>query len=80
MTGDFNIGDSDWDSSYPYHLVSNDTLLEIADYFDLKLSFFINQVSTRYADNPYDTNLVINLMFFQPDFRKNWQLFDFTRI
>jgi len=80
MTGDFNIGDSDWDSSYPYHLVFSDTLLEITDYFDLKLSFFINQVPTRYADNPYDANLVINLMFFQPDFRKNWQLFDFTRI
>ncbi len=37
--------------------------MEIADFFDLKLSFPVNQVPTKYADNPDNANLVINLMF-----------------
>ena len=38
MAGDFNIRNSDWDSSYSFHLSHNNILLEIADYFDLSLS------------------------------------------
>jgi len=38
MAGDFNIRNSDWDLSYPFHSIHTDFLLEIADSFDLKLS------------------------------------------
>jgi len=38
MAGDFNIRNSDWDLSYPFHSIHTDSLLEIADLFDLKLS------------------------------------------
>ena len=31
MTGDFNIRDSDWDPSFPYHSLYTESLLEIAD-------------------------------------------------
>ena len=38
MAGDFNIRNSDWDLSYPFHSIHTNSLLEIADLFDLKLS------------------------------------------
>jgi len=38
MTGDFNIRDRDWDLSYPHHLAHSDILMEISDFFDLKIS------------------------------------------
>jgi len=63
MTEDFNIRDNDWDLYYPYHLTSSDILLEIADFFNLKLSFPVNQVLTQYTDNPNNANLVINLSY-----------------
>ena len=63
MIGDFNIRDSDWDSFFLHHLVHTDTLLEIADFFDLKQSISVNQVSTKYVGNPNELNFVINLMF-----------------
>ena len=63
MIGDFNIRDSDWDPFFLHHLVHTDTLLEIADFFDLKQSISVNQVSTKYVDNLNELNLVINLMF-----------------
>ena len=40
-----------------------DTLREIADSFDLKLSMPIDQVPTQYIVNSQDTNLVLDLMF-----------------
>jgi len=53
MTGDLNICNNLWDSSYPYHsLISNDWLI-IADSLNLDLSF-----PTRYLDNNNDSNLV----------------------
>jgi len=63
MIGDFNIRDSDWDPFFLHHLVYTDTLLEIADFFDLKQFISVNQVSTKYVDNPNELNFVINLMF-----------------
>jgi len=41
MVEDFNIRDCDWDSSYPFHLVNSNLLLNIANLFDLKLSVSI---------------------------------------
>lgn len=38
MASDFDIRDSDWDSSYSLYSVHSDTLLDIADLFGLKLS------------------------------------------
>jgi len=67
MTEDFNIRDSNWNPSYPHYSASSNTLLEIADSLDLKLSFSINQVSTWYIDNLNNANLVIDLMFLQLD-------------
>ena len=65
MAGDFNIRDSLWDPSFPHHLSISDDLIIIADSLHLSLSFSINQVSTRYANNPYNSNSVINLIFLQ---------------
>ena len=38
MTGDFNIRDSLWDLSFPYHSSISDNLIIIADSFNLNLS------------------------------------------
>jgi len=65
MTGDFNIRDSDWDPFFPYHSPHTETLLEIADNLGLQLSNPSNPGPTRYADNPLDSNSVIDLMFLQ---------------
>jgi len=63
MTGDFNIKDNNWDLSYPHYSIHTDTLKEIANSFNLGLSTSINQVSTKYTDNPNESNSVIDLMF-----------------
>ena len=63
MTEDFNIRDNNWNLSYSYHLVCNDVLLKVADFFNLKFSYSVNQVLTQYTDNLNNTNLVIDLMF-----------------
>ena len=65
MASDFNIRDSDCDSSYSFYSIHNDTLLNIADSFDLKLSCSIQQISTQYSNNTNNTNLVIDLFFLQ---------------
>lgn len=37
MAGDFNIRDRDYDSSYFFYLSHSDSLMEVADSFNLKL-------------------------------------------
>jgi len=64
MTGNFNIRDSDWNSSY---LIHGDILTDIADFFKLRLYVPVQQVMMRYIDNSNDSNLVINLMVLQLD-------------
>ena len=63
MTGNFNIRNSNWNPAYSYHSAYSNILIEIADFFNLKISFSIYQVLTYYADNTNNSNSVIDLMF-----------------
>jgi len=66
LIGDFNIRDSDWDPSFRHHSSHTDHLITIADSLDLELSPPSNPGPTRFADNPRDTNSVIDLVFLPP--------------
>ena len=63
MTGDFNIRDSLWNLSFPYHSSISDDLIMIADSFDLALSKPTNPGPTRFSDTDGESNSVIDLMF-----------------
>ena len=63
MIGDFNIHDNFWDSNYLYYSFYSDLLIDITDSIHLSLSFSLNHVLTKYLDNNYNLNLVIDLMF-----------------
>ena len=63
MTGDFNIRDSLWDPSFPFHSSISNDLIMIADSFDLTLSSPINPGPTRFSDTAGESNSVIDLMF-----------------
>ena len=63
MTGDFNIRDSLWDPSFPFHSSISDDLFTIADSFDLSLSLPTNPGPTRFSDTAGELNSVIDLMF-----------------
>ena len=63
ITGDFNIRDSLWDLSFPFHTSISDDLLMIAESFDLALSSLTNLGPTRFSDTTGESNSVIDLMF-----------------
>ena len=63
MTGDFNIRDSLWDSSFPFHSSISDDLVIIADSFSLALFTPTNPCPTRYSDMAGESNSMIDLMF-----------------
>ena len=63
MTGDFNIRDSLWDPSFPFHASISDNLIMIADSFELSLSSPTNPGPTRFSDTAGELNSVIDLMF-----------------
>ena len=65
--GDFNIRDSDWDYFYPFHLTHSNSLIEVADSFDLKSLSPIHQVSIYYSDNLNNVNSIIYLIFLGPN-------------
>jgi len=67
LTGDFNIRDSDWDPNFRHHSSHTDDLITIADSLGLELSPPSNPGPTRFADNPCDTNSVIDLVFLSPN-------------
>ena len=63
MTGDFNIRDSLWDTSFSYHSFISDDLLIIANSFNLALSSPTNSCPTRYSDIAEESNSTIDLIF-----------------
>jgi len=63
MTGDFNIRDSLWNTSFPHHSSISNDLIIIADSFNLALLTPTNPYPTRYSDTIGEVNSVINLMF-----------------
>ena len=67
LTKNFNIKDSDWDPSFWHHSSHTEDLITIADNLGLELSFPSNPGPTKFADNPCDTNSIIDLIFLSPD-------------
>ena len=65
MTGDFNIRDSLWDSSFPYHSSISNNLIIIADSFNLELSILTNSVpiSVKIVDNGLDFYFYFSFYF-----------------
>ena len=51
MTGDFNIRDSLWDPNFPHYSSHSDTLLEIANSFQIELFKPVVLSPTRFANN-----------------------------
>jgi len=46
MIENFNMRDNIWNLTYLHHSIYTDILMKIADFFDLRLSIPVNQVST----------------------------------
>jgi len=67
LTGDFNIRDSNWDPNFRHHSSHTDDLITIADSLGPELSSPSNPGPTRFADNPHNTNSVIDLVFLSPN-------------
>ena len=65
MMGDFNIRDSLWNLSFPFHASISDDLIMIANSFDLALSSPTNSGPTRFSDTAEESNSVIDFMFFR---------------
>ena len=69
ITDDLNIQDSNWDPNFHYYSIHTKDLITIANSLGLELSLFLNPSSTRFADNPCNSNFVTDLIFLPPDNR-----------
>ena len=70
MTANFNIRDNDWDPNFCHHSIHANNFITIADSLGLKLLPLLNPSLTRFADNPQDSNSVIDLNFLLPNNRR----------
>jgi len=66
LTGDFNIRDSNWNPNFRHHSSYTDDLITITDSLSLEMSLPLNPSPTRFVNNPYNTNSVIDLVFLPP--------------
>jgi len=69
MTDDFNIRDNNWDPNFQYYSTHTEDLLTITDSLGLELSPSLNLGPTRYIDNTWDSNSIIDLVFLFPNNR-----------
>ena len=67
MTDDFNIRNNNQDPNYPHYSIHTKDLVTLAKSLGLDLSPPLNPSPTRFADNPYDTNSIIDLVFINPN-------------
>ena len=67
IVSNLNIRDSIWNLLFSFYSIHSNLLVDVADSFDLMLSYPTNQVLTRYLDNVNDANSVIDLMFLRPN-------------
>ena len=67
IVSNLNIRDSIWNLLFSFYSIHSNLLVDVADSFDLMLSYSTNQVLTRYSDNMNDANSVIDLMFLRPN-------------
>ena len=67
ITGDFNIRDSDWDPYVYHYSIHTDDLITIIDSLDLEFFLPSNPSPTKFVDNLWDSNSIIDLVFLLHD-------------
>jgi len=69
VIGNFNIRDNDWDPNFCHHSIHTEDLLTITDSLGLELSPPLNPGFTRFVDNTWDFNSIIDLIFLSSENR-----------
>ena len=70
MIDNLNMRDCLWDPNFWYCSLHRDTLFDITDSFQLEISRPPEFLPTRYSNNSQDSNLVLDLVFLQPNLTK----------